>query len=105
MKTAHTFVWAGFVALILAVWVSAVTARYAQALLFAGLVGIECLVLVFNNWKCPLTAIAARYTTDRRANFDIYLPEWLARYNKEIFGPLFACGLLLTLVRWLGWVG
>ena len=41
----------------------------------------------------PLTAVAARYTDDRRANFDIYLPEWLARYNKQIFGPLYAMGV------------
>jgi hypothetical protein len=29
--------------------------------------------------RCPLTGIAARYTDDRRDNFDIYLPPWLAR--------------------------
>ncbi len=105
VKSAHTLVWALFVGLILAVWVSALLGRYEQALLFGGLVAIECLVLLVNQWKCPLTAIAARYTPDRRANFDIYLPEWLARYNKEIFGPLFALGLLFTLLRWLGLVG
>jgi hypothetical protein len=44
-------------------------------------------------------AIAARYTSDRSANFDIYLPRWIARYNKEIFGSLFAVGLSFTLVR------
>ena len=41
----------------------------------------------------------ARYTDDRRPNFDIYLPSWLARYNKQIFGSLFAAGILLVLVR------
>jgi hypothetical protein len=39
-------------------------------------------VLWLNGWRCPLTDVAARYTDDRRANFDIYLPEWLARYNE-----------------------
>ena len=34
-------------------------------------------MLVVNRWRCPLTSAAERYTTDRRANFDIYLPEWL----------------------------
>jgi hypothetical protein len=47
---------------------------------------VEVLVLVFNDWHGPLTPVAARFTTDRRDNFDIFLPEWLARYNKEMFG-------------------
>jgi hypothetical protein len=55
--------------------------------------------------RCPLTGVAARFTDDRRDNFDIYLPLWLARYNKPIFGWLFAAGLAFTLARWLGWLG
>jgi len=49
--------------------------------------------------------VAERYTDDRRDNFDIYLPLWLARYNKEIFGVLFLAGVLYTLARWRGWAG
>jgi hypothetical protein len=59
----------------------------------AGLVLVE--VLWLNGWRCPLTDMAARYTQDRRANFDLYLPEWLARHNKEIFGPLYGVGLVV----------
>ena len=40
-------------------------------------------------------------TDDRRANFDIYLPEWLARNNKPIFGALYAAAVLFLLMRWL----
>jgi polyferredoxin len=101
----HTVVWAFFVVTIVAVPISAWGRRYDRAWGFAGIVFVEILVLLFNGWQCPLTAIAARYTADRRANFDIYLPEWLARYNKEIFGTLFGFGLLFTLARWLGWLG
>ncbi|NDJ10217.1 MAG: hypothetical protein EBY17_03375 [Acidobacteriia bacterium] len=32
--------------------------------------------------------------------FDIYLPEWLARYNKWIFGALFVLGELAVVVMW-----
>ena len=39
----------------------------------------------------PLTDIAARHTADRRANFDIYLPLWLAR-SKHVFGTLYLIG-------------
>ena len=51
--------------------------------------------------KCPLTPLAARYTDDRRDNFDIYLPLVMARYNKEIFGTLYVAGLVFGLALWL----
>ena len=58
-------------------------------------------LVAVNRWQCPLTAVAARYTDDRRDNFDIYLPEWLARHNKLIFGGLFAVGQVVVLSRCL----
>ena len=70
-------------------------------LLLALIVLGEVVVLAINRWRCPLTPIAARYTEDRRANFDIYLPEWLARYNKEIFGSLYAVGLAWVAYLWI----
>jgi hypothetical protein len=61
----------------------------------------ETLVLLLNRWRCPLTDVAARHTQDRRDNFDIHLPEWLARHNKLIFGSLFVAGSVYTVLRWL----
>ena len=61
---------------------------------------LECLVLVLNGMRCPLTDVAARYTDDRRDNFDIYLPLWLAHYNKTIFGALFTFGLIIAAAKW-----
>ncbi len=75
--------------------------RFPWALVLIGFVAVESLVLVLNSWRCPLTGIAARYTDDRRDNFDIYLPQWLARYNKEIFGSLYVVGIAWTLIAWL----
>ena len=66
-----------------------------------GLVLVECTVLAMNRGRCPLTDLAGRYTKDRTDNFDIYLPLWLARHNKTIFGTLFAIGELFVLGRWL----
>jgi hypothetical protein len=34
-------------------------------------------------------------------NFDIYLPLWLARRNKMIFGTLFGIGELFVFGRWM----
>jgi hypothetical protein len=70
------------------------------ALGLVAVVAVEVLVLLFNGFKCPLTGVAARYTPDRQDNFDIYLPLWLARHNKLIFGVLYVVGVVYTLVLW-----
>jgi hypothetical protein len=100
VKTIHTVVWAVFAGAILATPVLAWAGFWFSAAVLIALVLVECLVLAFNRMRCPLTGIAARYTDDRRDNFDIYLPLWLAKYNKLIFGSLFAAGLLFTLALW-----
>ena len=102
IRLAHTVVWAGFAACIATIPVLTLQGRFRLAALLALIVLGEVVVLAINRWRCPLTPIAARYTEDRRANFDIYLPEWLARYNKEIFGPLYLAGVALLVVRWVG---
>ena len=97
----HTLVWVFFVACILSIPLFASSGKFGGAFVLAGIVLAEAAALVLNRWRCPLTDVAARYTDDRRDNFDIYLPPWLARYNKVIFGWLFAVILLWTLVLWL----
>ena len=72
----------------------------AVAMVLTLIVIVEVAVLVSNRFKCPLTDVAARYTDDRRDNFDIYLPLWLARYNKHIFGSLFVAATLFTVIQW-----
>lgn len=98
IKLVHTVVW----------FIMACASLY---ILYAGIMGlsgswlmicvillvIESVVLASNNWICPMTPLAARYTNDRSANFDIYLPLLVAKYNKFIFGTIFILGLLLNL--------
>lgn len=101
IKSVHTIVWAAFVACIAAIWWFAWHGALANAGLAVGIVTLEALILLLNGWRCPLTAMAARYTDDRRDNFDIYLPLWLARHNKTIFGGLYVAGSLFTCLSWL----
>lgn len=101
VKLLHTAVWAFFAGCILAIPVLAWGNDLRLAAFLAAVVALEVVVLAFNDWSCPLTPVAARYTDDRRSNFDIFLPEWLARYNKEIFGSLYLAGLLAVAYRWL----
>jgi hypothetical protein len=104
VKLVHTIAWAVFAGCILAIPLVAWRGEFQTAVLLIAIVSAECLVLAANRMRCPLTDVAARYTNDRQDNFDIYLPLWLARYNKQIFGPLFAAAVLYTFVRWRGWL-
>ena len=101
VKIVHTLVWAAFAGCVVAIPWFAFRDRLGVAGLLSAVVFGEVVVLALNHWSCPLTPIAARYTDDRRANFDIFLPEWLARHNKSIFGCLYIAGVLLLLYRWL----
>ena len=88
IKLLHTVVWAVFAGAILVLPVTALLRRFDWAMMLTALILIECGVLAVNRGRCPLTALAARYTSERADNFDIYLPLWLARHNKQIFGTL-----------------
>jgi hypothetical protein len=99
VKLAHTTVWAIFAGCIVAIPPLAFLGRERLASILVLVVLVEVLVLIVNGGRCPLTAVAARYTTDRRDNFDIYLPEWLARHNKLIFGSIYLFGVAATFLR------
>jgi hypothetical protein len=101
IKLMHTVIWAFFAGCIVALPVAGLMRRFDWALIFAAIVLVECAVLVVNRWRCPLTGIAARYTSNRADNFDIFLPAWLARHNKTIFGALFFFGGVVALWNWL----
>ena len=100
VKIVHTVVWAFFVLCIVAIPVLAWRGEHVRAAWFVGIVFVEVLVIVLNRWRCPLTPVAARYTEDRRANFDIFLPEWLARHNQTIFGALYLAGVAYLVLSW-----
>lgn len=100
LKVIHTIVWvimttANFAAFYLAyigkfnVWF------YLSVLLIGG----ETVVILVNSWHCPLTDMMANYTADRRANFDIYLPEWLAKNNIAIFSVLIVLEVVIVFVH------
>lgn len=101
IKLAHTLVWAFFVACIVGIFLATARDRFGLASILIGVVWVEVVVLVVNRMRCPLTDIAANYTADRRENFDIDLPRWLAANNQRLFGALFVLGMVYTLLRWV----
>jgi hypothetical protein len=105
IKLVHKAIWAIVAACILVIPVFGWAEMYRYVLWLTGIVLVEILVLVFNGWQCPLTSAAARHTDDRADNFDIYLPAWLARHYKTIFGSLLVAGETIVILRWRGWIG
>ena len=98
IKLAHTVVWAALAGIILIIPWFVLRRRWRSAAVLIVIIFVECAILAANHMRCPLTDLAARYTTNRDPNFDIYLPLWLARNNKLIFGSLFAVELIFTAV-------
>lgn len=101
IKLLHTAVWAVLARCIAALPITALLHRFDWAIILSAIIVAECAVLALNKGRCPLTGLAARFTTDRADNFDIYLPNWVARHNKAIFGTVFVVNELFVLWCWL----
>ncbi len=101
IKLLHTVVWAFMAACILALPVTGFLCRFRWSAILSAIILLECGVLAVNGGQCPLTDVAARFTSDRAGNFDIYLPNWLAVNNKVIFGLVFLVGELTVIACWL----
>ncbi len=101
IKLLHTVIWLFFVTCIVAIPIVAGQRKFSLAASLATLILMECMVLGLNRYRCPLSDLATRFTPEIAPNFDIYLPNWLARHHKWIFGPLFVAGDLFALAQWL----
>ncbi len=98
IKLLHTAVWLFMNVAIFYLLYAVITDRIDRwAWIALAVIGLECLVLLLFKMACPLTLVARRYSSSTMANFDIYLPEWLARHNKLIYGLLLT-GILAGLV-------
>ena len=101
IKLLHTAIWAFLATSILALPVVGMLRRFRWAAILTAIVLVECGVLAVNGGRCPLSDFATRFTLNRRSNFDIYLPIWLAQHNKLVFGWLLVAGELVVVGCWL----
>lgn len=102
VKIVHTLIWVFFNIVIFYLLFAAITGRINQWVwICIGLILIEGAVLAMNKLKCPLTNIAERYTDSREANFDIYLPLWIAQHNKTIYTTIFGVAVVILIYKLL----
>ena len=90
IKTLHTVVWL-FFNVVLFYMAYAVIENIIDKWIWTGigLIVLEGIILLIFNKMCPLTVIARKYSDSTKDNFDIYLPNWLAKHNKLIYTTLF----------------
>jgi len=100
IKILHTIIWVLFVAVIFYIVYSGLTDSVTTyTWIGIGVILGEGLVLLLFKMYCPLTVIARKYSDSQKDNFDIFLPNWLAKYNKLIFTSIYILGVILVLYR------
>ncbi len=85
VKFIHTLIWV-FFNIVIFYMLYAVIQNKLDIWLWIGygLIFLEGLTLLVFKFFCPLTLIARRYSDSQEDNFDIYLPNWLAKNTKLI---------------------
>lgn len=102
IKIIHTLVWI-FFNVVIFYMLYAVLSDKLDKWLWIGyaLFILEGITLLYFKFFCPLTLIARKYSDSAKDNFDIYLPNWLARYNKLIYTSILGIIVILTVYRLL----
>jgi len=100
IKLAHTIVWLFYVFIISYVLYSGIYNKLdIYTWIAIGLVIVEGIILIVFKGKCPITILGYKYTNNLETGFDIFLPKWLAKNNKAIFGTIFITAVLIIIYR------
>jgi hypothetical protein len=100
VKVVHTLIWIFFNVVIFYMLYAVLQNKIDWWLWIGyGLVLLEGLTLLLFKFFCPLTLIARKYSDSTKDNFDIYLPNWLARYTKVIYTSIVVIISILTVYR------
>ncbi len=101
IKLLHTVIWAFLVFIIFYILYAGIINKIDRYVFIAiGTVLLEGVILYLSKGICPLTTVAKKYTNDfNRDNFDIFLPNWVAKNNKIIFTSIFIIGTLIVAFR------
>jgi hypothetical protein len=102
IKILHTLIWLFYNVVIFYLLYAVIQNKIDKWVwICIGLVCFEGMTLAINKLSCPLTLVAKKYSDSGKDNFDIYLPNWLAKYNKIIYTTIFVASLLILGFRLL----
>ena len=100
IKILHTIIWLLFNAVLFYLLYAAIQNLInIWVWVGIGLVLAEGVLLIIFKNTCPLTFLARKYSDSTKENFDIYLPNWLAKYNKLIYTVIFLCVAVAIIYR------
>jgi hypothetical protein len=100
IKIIHTIIWLFFNVVLFYMAYAVIINRIDKWVWIGiGLVVMEGAVLLLFKKMCPLTLMARKYSDSAKDNFDIYLPTWLAKYNKLIYTSFFILIIIGVLYR------
>lgn len=100
VKIIHTIIWVFFNVVIFYLLYAVITNKIDKWVwICIGLVVIEGIVLIAFKAICPVTLVARRYSNSEKHNFDIYLPNWLAKHNKLIYTTIFFIAILILIYQ------
>jgi hypothetical protein len=102
VKLVHTLIWVFFNFVIFYMLYAVIRDRIdVWVWIGYALIFLEGITLLAFSFFCPLTLIARKYSDSTKDNFDIYLPNWLARYTKLIYTSIMVVIIILTVYRLL----
>ena|SRR5688572_4418123 len=100
IKILHTIVWLFFNVVIFYMLYAVIAGKFDSWLVIGYiLLVLEGVILLICNFYCPLTLIARKYSDSTKDNFDIYLPNWLAKYNKLIYMTIVMVIIAITVYK------
>jgi hypothetical protein len=103
IKLLHTLIWVFFNMVIFYLLYAVITNRIDHWVWIGlGCFAVEGLVLLLFKNFCPLTLWARKYSNSTRHNFDIYIPNGLAKYNKPIYSSLLGVVIVILVYRLVG---
>jgi len=100
IKATHTLIWLFFNVVIFYLAYSVIIGRIDKwTWICIGIIILEGIVLAVFKLICPITLVARKYSDSQKDNFDIYLPNWLAKYNKLIYTTIVIIIFVLLLYK------
>ena len=102
IKTTHTVIWLFFNVVIFYMLYAVIANKIDRWLWIGyGLFILEGITLLAYKLYCPLTIMARKYSKSTEDNFDIYLPNWLAKYTKLIYTSILLIIIIITIYQLL----
>jgi hypothetical protein len=100
IKSVHTLIWVFFNVVIFYLLYAVIINKIDKWVwICLSLILLEGITLLLFKNLCPITVVARHYSHSEKANFDIYLPNWLAKHNKKIYTTIVVAAILILIYR------